>query len=47
MIKTFGSLFPGHVDLDNEGLAGTPVNERWLSATTWPRSSPRPKPSPS
>src|SRR4029450_12948277 len=31
MIKTFGSLFAGHVDLDNEGLAGTPVNERWLS----------------
>jgi alkanesulfonate monooxygenase SsuD/methylene tetrahydromethanopterin reductase-like flavin-dependent oxidoreductase (luciferase family) len=31
MIKTFGSLFAGHVDLDNEGRAGTPVNERWLS----------------
>jgi alkanesulfonate monooxygenase SsuD/methylene tetrahydromethanopterin reductase-like flavin-dependent oxidoreductase (luciferase family) len=31
MITTFGSLFAGHVDLDNEGLAGTPVNERWLS----------------
>src|ERR671937_62984 len=31
MIKQFGSLFAGHVDLDNEGLDGTPVNDRWLS----------------
>src|SRR4029453_10028510 len=31
MIKQFGSLFGGHVHLDNEGLAGRPVNERWLS----------------
>ncbi|HXJ77151.1 MAG TPA: LLM class flavin-dependent oxidoreductase [Candidatus Methylomirabilis sp.] len=31
MIKRFGSLFAGHVDLDNEGLDGTPVNDRWLS----------------
>ncbi len=31
MIKTFGSLYAGHVDLDNEGLDGTPVNDRWLS----------------
>ncbi len=42
MIKTFGSLFAGHVDLDNEGLAGTPVNERWLSddylASVFPKS---------
>src|SRR4051812_16282607 len=30
MITTFGSLYAGHVDLDNEGLDGTPVNERWL-----------------
>src|SRR5215216_5062757 len=30
MIKTFGSLYAGHVDLDNEGLDGTPVNDRWL-----------------
>ena len=30
MITTFGSLFAGHVDLDNLGLAGTPVNDRWL-----------------
>src|SRR5437867_4343329 len=30
MITSFGSLFAGHVDLDDEGLEGTPVNERWL-----------------
>ena len=31
MITKFGSLYAGHVDLDDVGLAGTPVNERWLS----------------
>lgn len=31
MITEFGSLFAGHVDLDNIGLDGTPVNDRWLS----------------
>ena len=31
MITKFGSLYAGHVDLDNLGLDGTPVNERWLS----------------
>ena len=31
MITKFGSLFAGHVDLDNEGLDGTAANERWLS----------------
>ena len=31
MFKTFGSLFAGHVDLDNIGLDGTPVNDRFLS----------------
>jgi alkanesulfonate monooxygenase SsuD/methylene tetrahydromethanopterin reductase-like flavin-dependent oxidoreductase (luciferase family) len=31
MITQFGSLFAGHVDLDNIGLDGTPVNDRWLS----------------
>ncbi len=30
MITKFGSLFAGHVDLDNLGLDGTPANERWL-----------------
>ena len=30
MITRFGSLFAGHVDIDNIGLAGTPVNDRWL-----------------
>ena len=31
MITKFGSLYAGAVDLDNLGLDGTPVNERWLS----------------
>jgi alkanesulfonate monooxygenase SsuD/methylene tetrahydromethanopterin reductase-like flavin-dependent oxidoreductase (luciferase family) len=31
MITRFGSLFAGHVDLDDHGLAATPVNDRWLS----------------
>ena len=31
MITQFGSLFAGHVDLDNMGWDGTPVNDRWLS----------------
>jgi len=31
MITRFGSLYAGHVDLDNLGLDGTPVNDRWLS----------------
>jgi alkanesulfonate monooxygenase SsuD/methylene tetrahydromethanopterin reductase-like flavin-dependent oxidoreductase (luciferase family) len=30
MIKRFGSLFAGHVDLDQIGLDGVPVNDRWL-----------------
>ena len=30
MITSFGSLFAGHVDLENLGLDGTPVNDRWL-----------------
>jgi alkanesulfonate monooxygenase SsuD/methylene tetrahydromethanopterin reductase-like flavin-dependent oxidoreductase (luciferase family) len=42
MITSFGSLFAGHVDLDNEGLDGTPVNDRWLSdddlATVFPKA---------
>ena len=31
MITRFGSLYAGHVDLDNIGFDGTPVNDRWLS----------------
>ena len=31
MITKFGSLFAGHVDLENEGLEGTAANDRWLS----------------
>ena len=30
MITKFGSLYAGHVDLDNIGFEGTPVNARWL-----------------
>jgi alkanesulfonate monooxygenase SsuD/methylene tetrahydromethanopterin reductase-like flavin-dependent oxidoreductase (luciferase family) len=30
MIKRFGSLYAGHVDLDGHGFDATPVNERWL-----------------
>ncbi|HTY78341.1 MAG TPA: LLM class flavin-dependent oxidoreductase [Candidatus Bathyarchaeia archaeon] len=42
MITSFGSLFAGHVDLDNEGFEGTAVNDRWLSderlAEVFPKS---------
>ena len=31
MITKFGSLFAGHVDLEDIGLDGTPVNDRFLS----------------
>ena len=31
MITKFGSLFAGHVDLDDIGFDGLPVNDRWLS----------------
>jgi alkanesulfonate monooxygenase SsuD/methylene tetrahydromethanopterin reductase-like flavin-dependent oxidoreductase (luciferase family) len=30
MIKRFGSLYAGHVDLDGHGFDAPPVNERWL-----------------
>lgn len=31
MITKFGSLYAGHVDLDEVGFDAIPVNERWLS----------------
>ena len=31
MITKFGSLFAGHVDLDDIGIEGTPVNDRFLT----------------
>ena len=31
MITKFGTLFAGHVDLQDIGFDGPPVNERWLS----------------
>jgi alkanesulfonate monooxygenase SsuD/methylene tetrahydromethanopterin reductase-like flavin-dependent oxidoreductase (luciferase family) len=31
MITRFDSLFAGHVDFDDPGYDGTPVNDRWLS----------------
>ena len=30
MITKFGSLFAGHVDMDDIGFDGLPVNDRWL-----------------
>ena len=33
MITRFGSLFAGHVDLDDIGLEGIAANDRWLSDT--------------
>ena len=42
MITKFGSLFAGHVDLDNEGFEGTAANDRWLTddhlASVFPKS---------
>ena len=32
MITKFGSLYAGHVDLDDVGYDSTPVNDRWISA---------------
>ena len=34
MITRFGSLYAGHVDLDDVGFDATPVNDRWLSDET-------------
>ena len=31
MITRFSTLYAGHVDMDNVGFDGTPVNERWFS----------------
>ena len=31
MIKRFGTLYAGNVDMENEGLDGTPVNDRFFS----------------
>ena len=46
MITSFGSLFAGHVDLDDEGFDGTPANDRWLSdehlATVFDKARPSP-----
>jgi len=34
MITRFGSLYAGHVDLEDVGFDATPVNDRWLSDET-------------
>ena len=34
MITKFDSLYAGHVDLDNVGYAGTPINDRRYSTTS-------------
>ena len=31
MIKKFGTLYAGHVDLDDMGFDATPANSRWLN----------------
>ena len=31
MITAFDSLYAGHVDMENVGYGGTPVNDRWFS----------------
>jgi alkanesulfonate monooxygenase SsuD/methylene tetrahydromethanopterin reductase-like flavin-dependent oxidoreductase (luciferase family) len=31
MLKTFSTLFAGHIDLEDRGQHSTPVNERWYS----------------
>lgn len=31
MITTFDSSYAGHIDMDNVGYAGTPVNDRWFA----------------
>lgn len=31
IINKFGILYAGHVDIDNLGFRGTPVNQRWFS----------------
>jgi len=42
MITTFDSSYAGHIDMDNVGYAGTPVNDRWFSneqlATVYPKA---------
>ena len=34
MITRFGSLYAGHVDLEDIGFDATPVNDRWISDET-------------
>ncbi len=31
MLKTFSTLFAGHIDFDDRGQYATPVNERWYA----------------
>ena len=31
MIKKFGTLYAGHVDLGDMGFDATPANSRWLN----------------
>jgi alkanesulfonate monooxygenase SsuD/methylene tetrahydromethanopterin reductase-like flavin-dependent oxidoreductase (luciferase family) len=42
MITTFDSSYAGHIDMENVGYGGTPVNNRWFSneqlATVFPKS---------
>ena len=31
MITTFDSSYAGHIDMENVGYGGTPLNDRWFS----------------
>ena len=35
MITHFDSSFAGHIDMDNVGYGGTPVNDRFFSNDDW------------
>jgi len=43
MITNFDSLFAGHIDMENAGYAGTPVNDRGFRTNSSPPSSTRPR----
>ena len=43
MITKFDSLFAGHIDMENVGYGGTPVNDRRFPNEAWPPCSTRPR----
>ena len=44
MIDKFGSLFAGHIDLDDIGFAATAANDGSIPTKGSPLSSTRPRP---